>query len=155
MGLKFDGLVTAVSEPHKQVVSKGDTSVDVTKLRVVNESGPYVDKELDDGSTVKDRQYKDYYDVEAWGSTAKALARVNVGETVHVGGEIRATQGREKPDGEMFYPKDTLRITSLDFIGVNKAAAKGRVAQAVASVDAEVGANTVDSSMAPSADLDF
>ena len=143
MQMKFHGVVKAVREPETREFAKGDKTDAVTRLRVVAESGPLVDKTLEDGRTVKDRQFKEYFDVQGWGGPGRALARVNVGEAIHVAGDLRQADAVKMDNGEMFYPKDTLRVSQVDFIGLNKAAAGG-LAGAVQAVDQEVAQGVAD-----------
>jgi len=148
MFMKFHGVVKAVKEPETRTFVKDGKEDAVTRLRVVSESGPLVDKTLEDGRTVKDRAYKEYFDVEAWGGAGRGLARVNVGEAVHVAGDLRQTKPVEQENGEMFYPKDTLRVSQVDFIGVNRAAAGGLVG-AAKTIDQEVGQNVAGAEIEP------
>ena len=143
MSIRFHGVVRAVSDPETRSFTANDGSdQSLTRLRVVAESGPLVDKTLDDGRVVKERANKNFYDLEGWGGVGRGLAKVNPGEAVHVNGEIRQADPVKLESGEMFYPKDTLRVAQLDFIGPNKAATKGLgVDAAVNGLDAEVGAN--------------
>lgn len=77
----------------------------MTRLRVVAESGPMVNKTLDDGSTVKEHQFKEFFDVEGWGGTGKGLAALRKGEAAYVQGDLRQSQPVQLDDGSTFYPK--------------------------------------------------
>ena len=139
MSLNFNGVVRAVADAETRSFEKDGKEQLVSRLRVVSESGPLVDKELEDGRTVKERKYKEFFNVEGWGGTGRALAMVNKGEAVYVSGQLRQADPVEREGGEMFYPKDTLRVSQLDFIGANKAATSG-LDRAVQAVDQEVDA---------------
>lgn len=137
--LKFHGVVKAVAEPETRTFTKNGEEQSMTRMRVVSESGPLVEKTLEDGRTVKDRQFKDFYDLEGWGGVGKGMSHVNVGEAVYVSGDLRQSSPVELEDGTTFYPKDTLRVSALDFIGPNKAATKSGVQAAAQTMDQEVG----------------
>ena len=100
-------------------------------------------------------RHKSFFDVEAWGGAANALARVNVGEEFNVAGEILQSQPYEKADGTRFYPKDSLRVNRIEFIGVNQAAARDRVRSMVDGVRAandRVAAESIDADLSPGAE---
>lgn len=141
--MNIHGVVKAVAEPETRTFERDGDQNAVTRLRVVAESGPLVDKSLDDGRVVKERAYQNFFDVEGWGGAGKALARVNVGEKIHVAGELRQAAPVQREGAETFYPKDTLRVREVDFIGVNKAAG-AKLETALNTVDSQVGANMAD-----------
>ncbi len=133
--MEFRGTVAAVKEPQTKTVTVNGEDRDVTRLRVVAESGLPRPREQADGSMRNERD-KSYFDVEGWGPKARALARVNIGEKFNVSGDILEAQPFEKADGTTFYPSHQLRVNNVEFIGVNQAASRDRAASAVAGVRA-------------------
>lgn len=145
MPVKFDGVVRTVTAPEHRSVTKGDgTTSDLTKVRVVSESKERVDKVLPDGRTVKAAAHSDFFDVEGWGGPARQLARLDVGEKVHIAGLIHQTKPVTLDDGKEFYPKDRMVVNSVDFLGQPR-----KVAAAQAAVGQEVAADVMDSPMTP------